>query len=334
MSHRSNAWRPWATGYASIVAGTVSLAGVPGVAVGGSASVILMALTGLCQVLWGTAYILRQSAGAVWLGVAIQAAALVAAVLGAVPVPATGIAVATSVTALRVAAGLTGLVLLAAQHAAGPAVQSLRTPGTLARLAAATVGSAALLSLLWIAIAPLTLPLPLTPATAQPGAVGTPSADAEPHAGGDEAHQATFRVRLSGERAGAYVVDAFTGPTEVGDLFVEFRVADASGAAQDGLTVRVQASPAEGEASPVVGGASADLAQVPGDYAVSLPVPSAGFWNVTATIEGPEGQASVGFSERVGGTANVAGWVLAGVPLVIAALFGLLFLRTAGRGRG
>jgi hypothetical protein len=42
----------------------------------------------------------------------------------------------------------------------------------------------------------------------------------------------------------------------------------------------------------------------------------------------------VGFSERVGGTGNVAGWVLAGVPLAIAVLFGLVYLRTAGRRRG
>jgi hypothetical protein len=66
---------------------------------------------------------------------------------------------------------------------------------------------------------------------------------------------------------------------------------------------------------------------------VSLPVSTTGFWDVTVTIDGPDGQASVGFSERVGGTANMAGWVLAGVPLVIALLFGFVYLRTAGRGR-
>ncbi|MCJ7676568.1 MAG: hypothetical protein MUO35_02460, partial [Anaerolineales bacterium] len=107
-----------------------------------------------------------------------------------------------------------------------------------------------------------------------------------------------------------------------------------AGLALEGLTIRVEAVPADRDGSPVNGAAAPDLAQIPGDYAVSLPVQSAGFWDVAVTIQGPDGEAYVGFSERVGGTANVAGWVLAGVPLVIAALFGLLFLRTAGRGRG
>lgn len=330
---RSGAWIPWLAGYASLVAGILSLAVVPASAIGANATVILLAVAGLCQVLWGAAYILRQSSSVAWAGVSIQTAALAAAALGAIPVPSTGIAVALAVTGGRVGAGLTCLIVLLGPHPILPATAGAQGSAPRARLFAAAIGSAALLTLLWIAAAGLTLPFLRASTESVPDAAAEATPHPEAHPGAGEAHPATFRVRLTREPAGPYVVDAFTGPTEVGDLFVELRVADASGVAKEGLTVRVQASPAEGEGVPVAGAASPDQAQVPGDYAVSLPVASAGFWNVTATIEGPEGQASVGFSERVGGTANVAGWVLAGVPLVIAALFGLLFLRTAGRGR-
>ncbi len=158
-------------------------------------------------------------------------------------------------------------------------------------------------------------------------------ATAEGHSGGD-AHQATFRVRLTRERIGPYLVDAFTGPTEVGNLFVEVRVADEQGSPVRGLTINCEARPSGGDGEAVSGAATTDLAEVPGDYAVSLPVTSTGFWDVTIQIGEPPNVTSVTFSERIGGTANIAGWVLAGVPLLIALLFGLLFLRTAGRCRG
>jgi hypothetical protein len=149
-----------------------------------------------------------------------------------------------------------------------------------------------------------------------------------------ETHQASFRVRLSRQPAGPYWVDAFTGPTEVGSLFVEVRVSDDTGRPVEGLTIDVEARPSGGEGAAVDGLAILELAEVPGDYAVDLPVPSAGFWDVEIRIAGPQGVEQIGFSERVGGTANVAGWVLAGVPLAIAVLFGTVYLRMAGRRRG
>jgi len=158
-------------------------------------------------------------------------------------------------------------------------------------------------------------------------------ATTEGHAAG-ESHQSAFRVRLSRQRVGPYLVDAFTGPTEVGDLFVEVRVADEEGRLVGDLPIAIEARPSGGDGEEVSGIATHDLAEVPGDYAISLPVTSTGFWDVTVGIGKPPDVTSVAFSERIGGTANIAGWVLAGVPLVIALLFGLLFLRTAGRPRG
>ena len=169
-------------------------------------------------------------------------------------------------------------------------------------------------------------------AAADGGAGHEESATAEGHSSG-EAHQATFRVRLSRQRVGPYLVDAFTGLTEVGDLFVEVGVRDPAGVVQRETTVRVEAVPADGTGSAVGGVATSAGAQVPGNYAIHLPVTSAGFWDVTLTIDGPLGHADSEFTERVGGTANIAMWVLAGVPLAVALLFGFVYLRTAGRRR-
>lgn len=328
---RASAWLPWLAGYASLIAGILSLAVVPASAVGANATVILLAVMGMFQILWGAAYILRQTSSLARAGAAIQAASLAAAALGAVPVPSTG---ALGVTAIRVAAGLTCLLVLLGPGtrllgAAGPGTAAAR-----ARLFAAAIGGAALLAFGWIGGAGLALPFLRPPPASVAGTAAGTTPHPKPHSGAGEAHQSTFRVRLTGEPAGAYIVDAFTGPTEVGDLFVELRVENPAGLALEGLTIRVEALRDDGVGEPLIGTASPDLAQIPGDYAVSLPVPKAGFWDVAVTIDGPEGQASAAFSERVGGTANVAGWVLAGVPLVIAVLFGLLFLRTAGRGPG
>lgn len=140
-------------------------------------------------------------------------------------------------------------------------------------------------------------------------------------------------MRLNRQQVGPYLVDAFTGPTEVGHLFVEVRVSDETGRPVEGLAIDVEAKPAGGEGAAVTGPASPELAEVPGNYAVSLAVPSAGFWDVDVRIGAAPDAHEVRFSERVGGTASVAGWVLAGVPLAIAVLFGFVYLRTAGRRR-
>ncbi len=155
-------------------------------------------------------------------------------------------------------------------------------------------------------------------------------ATTDAHAAG-ESHQSTFRVRLSREHVGPYLVDAFTGLTEVGDLFVEVGVRNQAGVVQGETTVRVEAAPADGTGSAVGGVATSAGAQVPGNYAIHLPVTSAGFWEVTLTVDGPLGHADAEFTERVGGTANIAMWVLAGVPLAVALLFGLVYMRIAGR---
>lgn len=328
---RRPGWLPWAAGYGSLVAGVLSLAAVPALASGGTGSVLILAATGLAQVLWGAAYILEPGPRLLTIGSALQGAALGAAAMGSLPVPPGAMPLDPTLTFFRLAAGLFSLAgLLAGLPSWVPA----QAPGASTRPAVMLVVAifgAGLWGGLWAGAASLRLPSVLP--TAATAARATPTPHPEEHPGSD-AHQTTFRVRLSRQPAGPYRVDAFTGPTEVGHLFVEVRVADETGRPVEGLTIDVEARPSGGDGAAVEGLAILELAEVPGNYAVDLPVPSAGFWDVEIRIAGPQGVEQVGFSERIGGTANVAGWVLAGVPLAIAVLFGIVYLRMAGRRRG
>jgi len=328
---RRPAWLPWAAGYGSLVAGLLSLASVPTLAAGGSASVVLLACTGLAQVLWGAGFILQQSSNLVTAGSAIQGAALGAAAMSLLPIPSGALPLDPALTLVRLATGFTSLACLLAGLPSLPPASATRTSTRRPTVFVLAALSAALWGGAWVGAASLRLPFPLPTAATSAGAAPTAHPTEHPET---ETHQATFRVRLNRQPAGPYLVDAFTGPTEVGHLFVEVRVSDKTGRPVDRLTINVEARPSSGEGAAVEGLATLELAEIPGDYAVSLAVPSAGFWDVVLRIGGPHEVEEVGFSERVGGTANVAGWVLAGVPLAIAVLFGLVYLRTAGRRRG
>ena len=332
MMARRPAWLPWAAGYGSLVAGLLSLAAVPALASGGTASAVLLGLTGLAQVLWGAVFILQQTSSMVTSGSVLQGAALGAAAVSSLPIPAGALPLDPALTVMRLAAGVTCLAcLLAGLPWWVPADASRRLTRLPALIVVAAL-SAGVWSGAWVAAATLRLPFPVPAAATAARETPTPhTVVVHPE---KETHQATFRVRLNRQQVGPYFVDAFTGPAEVGHLFVEVRVSDETGRPVQGLVIDVEASPTSGEAAIVNGPATPELAEVPGDYAVSLAVPSSGFWEVVVRIGGPLGVQEVSFSERVGGTASVAGWVLAGVPLAIAVLFGLVYLRTAGRRRG
>ena len=324
-------WLPWAAGYGSLAAGLLSLAAVPTLAAGGRASVVLLALTGLAQLLWGAGFILRQTSSLVTSGSVLQGAALSAAALGGLVIPAGALPLDPALTLLRLAAGVASLASLLAGVPAYPPAQATATLTRRTTLLVTALLGASLWGGAWVGAASLRLPVSTTPPAQASQATPTPHPVEHPETAD---HQATFRVRLNRQPAGPYLVDAFTGPTEVGHLFVEVRVSDETGRPVEGLTINVEARQSNGERAAVEGLATLELAEIPGDYAVSLAVPSVGFWDIGVRIGGPLGVQQVTFSERVGGTANVAGWVLAGVPLAIAVLFGLVYLRTAGRKRG
>ena len=324
MKTRNLALATWLSGYAGVAAGVLTLGSVPAAANHGNASVYLVGFFGLALVLWGTALMLRPNPRIEWLGVGVNAGAAVLACLDAASAstgPGAGhmLRLILSLTAM----GLTAY-LLTQPTAAAPITDSRKPLG----ITGLALGTGLLLALIWFGAAALPVRA-LTPRPGDGGSSPTPAHGAA-HADG-MAYQGMYRVRLTGVQAGPYVVQAFTGPTEVGDLFVEVGARNLAGAVQGDLLVQVEAAPADGMSVPVGGVATSRGAQVPGNYAIHLPVTSAGFWNVTLTIDGPLGSGVAGFAERVGGTANIAMWVLAGVPLAIALLFGLVYVRTAGR---
>ena len=327
---RPPAWLPWAAGYGSLVAGLLSLAAVPALAAGGTASVLLLAFTGVAQVLWGAGFILQQTSSLVTSGCVLQGAALGAAAMSSLPVPVGALPLDPALTLMRLAAGFASLGCLLAGMPSWMPSDASRTSRRLPAILVLAALSAGLWSGAWAGASSLRLPFPVPAGATLAGAAPTPHPTEHPEM---ETHQATFRVRLNRQPVGPYFVDAFTGPTEVGRLFVEVRVTDETGRPVEGLTIAVEARPSGNGGAPVDGLATLELAEVPGDYAVSLAVPSSGFWEVVVRIGGPLEIQEVSFSERVGGTASVAGWVLAGVPLAIAVLFGFVYLRTAGRRR-
>jgi len=328
MKTRQIALAAWLAGYAAIVAGVLGLAGVPAAASGGNASVILLGFMGLGQVLWGTSFALRQSARLEWIGLGVNAAAVAIASLGAAAPSGPA-----AVDLLRI------VLSLAAMALAAYLLTRAGVTGSAPRIGARTVlygtgivlGSSLLLATIWFGASGLPL-LFLTPDADRGGANPTPTVHAAAHSE-ETGHMGTYRVRLTGVQAGPYFVQAFTGPTEVGDLFVEVNVRDAAGAIAQDLAISVEASAADGSGISVGGSATTDGAQVPGNYAIHLPVSSSGFWDVRLTIDGQLGHGAADFAERIGGTANIAMWVLAGVPLAVALLFGFVYLRTAGRRR-
>lgn len=328
---RRPAWIPWVAGYSSLVAGLLSLAAVPALASGGTAGTVLLGLTGLAQVLWGAVFILQPSSSLVATGSVLQGAALGAAAMSSLPIPAGALLLDPALTVMRVAAGVTCLACMLAGIPSWIPPDTSRPLTRLPALFVMAALSAGLWGAAWVGAAALRLPNPV-PAAAT-AARATPTLHPVVVHSEEAQHQATFRVRLNRQQVGPYLVDAFTGPTEVGHLFVEVRVLDATGRAVEGLAISVEAKPAGGEGAAVTGPASPELAEVPGNYAVSLAVSSAGFWDVDVRIGAPPDVHEVSFAERVGGTASVAGWVLAGVPLAIAVLFGFVYLQTAGRRR-
>lgn len=328
---RRPAWISWVAGYSSLVAGLLSLAAIPGLAAGGTARTVVLGLTGLAQVIWGALFILQQPSSLVATGSVLQGAALGAAAMSSLPMPAGSLLLDPALTVVRLAAGVACTAcLLAGLPSWIPPVAS-RPLTRLPALFVMAALSAGLWGAAWVGAAALRLPFPVFAAAT--AARATPTLHpVVVHPEGAQ-HQATFRVRLNRQKVGPYLVDAFTGPTEVGHLFVEVRVSDGTGKPVEGLAIQVEAKPAGGDSAAVSGPASPELAEVPGNYAVSLAVPSVGFWDVMVRIGAPPDVHQVSFSERVGGTANVAGWVLAAVPLAIAVLFGFVYLRTAGRRR-
>ncbi|MEX0789123.1 MAG: hypothetical protein WD906_04485 [Anaerolineales bacterium] len=126
------------------------------------------------------------------------------------------------------------------------------------------------------------------------------------------------QIRLEDAPAGPYRIRALTSPIppRLGELFVEIRVSDSTGAVVHDAEVLLTASPLEGGTSAITTRARGEIAPTPGEYAALMNVTQAGFWRVVVQVNGQEGSGQAEFVERV---VPANHWIHV---LVVAAPFG------------
>lgn len=105
-------------------------------------------------------------------------------------------------------------------------------------------------------------------------------------------------TELQDQPAGPYLVSVFSSPAPpvTESLYLEIRVKETeSGRVIAGGTVFARADPVDFQADSVSGEATHDIAPLEIDFAVHLPLPAPGIWQITIDIDGPFGSASLSF---------------------------------------
>jgi hypothetical protein len=137
------------------------------------------------------------------------------------------------------------------------------------------------------------------------------------------------RVMLDGQAAGPYLLRVVTSPTppRIENLYLEIRVTDAgSGSLVTDADVHARAEFTEGEATAVGGVATHDIAPIPTEYAVHLPVERAGVWRIEVTVEGTQGIGATDFLVGVGGSTTLGTALAVGLPIAGLLLLVAVFL--------
>ena len=150
---------------------------------------------------------------------------------------------------------------------------------------------------------------------------------------GAHSHLVGQRIRLDDQPMGPWVARVLTSPypPRPDDFLVEVRVKDAgTGEVRQDVEVWIEARregeaeasvrvPAEQNQDPVSSNCRG-CAKIPGEFAAQVPVPAAGIWLITVTVDGPEGRGQVGFSERVSSSLGIGAWMSALLPFAGLAL--------------
>jgi hypothetical protein len=126
------------------------------------------------------------------------------------------------------------------------------------------------------------------------------------------------RVMLDGAAAGPYLLRVVTSPTppRVENLYLEIRVIDAeSRQIVTDADVQAAATFTEGEAQQVGGTATHDIAPIPTEYAIHLPVERAGTWRIDVMVDGESGSGSIDFLVGVGGSTTLGTALAIGLPI-------------------
>ncbi|HET7009252.1 MAG TPA: hypothetical protein VFI11_00630 [Anaerolineales bacterium] len=134
---------------------------------------------------------------------------------------------------------------------------------------------------------------------------------------GVHTHVGGQRVRIDDKQAGPWIVRVLTSPVPPvpGNFLVEVRVRQEDGGpTRKDVEVWIEARPDEGPAEVVRVAAVPELAKIPGEVAAQVPVPHAGIWLITVTVDGPEGRGEIGFAERISGSLGLGAWMSALLP--------------------
>lgn len=131
-------------------------------------------------------------------------------------------------------------------------------------------------------------------------------------------------IRMEDEPAGPYLLRVVTSPTppRVGSLFLEIRVAAATGEVLTEVEVLTTANPTEGSEPPLEVVATHDFAPNPVEYAAHLPVTAAGVWEIGVQVSGELGIGETSFLQRVSSSAALGAGLSLALPVV--AIAGLL----------
>ena len=134
-------------------------------------------------------------------------------------------------------------------------------------------------------------------------------------------------IRLEDEPAGPYLLRVVTSPTppRVGSLFLEIRVASAeTGEILTDVEVSATAIPTEVSEPSLQDTATHDFAPNPVEYAVHLPVTSAGVWEIRVQVHGALGDGEVSFLQRVSSSATLGAALSLALPA--AGIVGLVIV--------
>ena len=140
---------------------------------------------------------------------------------------------------------------------------------------------------------------------------------------GVHSHLVGQRIRLDDEPMGPWLVRVLTSPypPRPGNFLVEVRVKDAgTGEVREDVEVWIEARQEGETGEPIRLHAGQAGAKIPGEYAAQVPVPAAGIWLVTVSVDGPEGHGQGGFAERVSSSLGLGAWMSALLPFAGLAL--------------
>ncbi len=282
------------------LAGLTHLALVPGQWSHAPAHGLFFLAAGLAEIVWAAAYWRQPTRRLAYAGLALAGGLVVLwgltrlfpAPFGHGPERVDGWGLATKAIEIAAVWGMVG--------------RDARNPG---RAAAQAIGLSLVAAFAALAAGAAAEPLfPALGSSAHEVAAAHPAGD----------HGAAYLLRLDGERAGPYRLQAFTLAAQEQNLVVEVGVLEADGGGPPPQArVSVQAAHLTGTDPAVRSAAVPEGARIPGDVVARLAVAGQGTWRVTVLVDGPLGHGEAAYLENVSRPAAVGDALAYSLPVLV-----------------